>query len=534
MLDKKHQFLYIFIYAIAGIILFRLILFFVLGSKGMTYFGIPFETMCLFGGALFGGFQEATEGTVRYRYKRDLHQSVKYCLKISLLLAVSLGAIFALLLFGGSGFFAEKVFGVTLCEMAFRVQAFSYIFIFLIAVLRGYAKGLNLRTVVTHNTVVISASMILFGILFSKILINYGNKVSNLLKNPDVTLAYGAIGASIGILLAFIISFLHILGMVLLTTRNMLTNTYDIKKSESTMHLLQILAGSVLFFAALFFVVRGNTVSDVIIYHLFNGDIPDFDIAWGNYYGINIFLVEIFCLIMVGVNISDILLITVNEEREERRGQRERLATMIHRVILTTTPLSCFLIALAPQVIAVFSTGDNEGEIASLQFGGVMLFFMVFSYVFGLLLMFLKKSRMILVLGAVSYLIHDILLFLLVTSSVEKINIIMTVNIIYYLLIMVAEFIIVSRFFQYKQEWIRQICIPVISSAVSALLMMLLAKALSNICLPMINILICLLFGTMIYLVALLAVRGFSEEELSDSMIGRFILSIGRLLNFYS
>ena len=104
---------------------------------------------------------------------------------------------------------------------------------------------------------------------------------------------------------------------------------------------------------------------------------------------------------------------------------------------------------------------------------------------------------------------------------------------IFYLLLTAAGFVLVSRAMQYRQDWIRGVAIPTVLAAVTGVVTMLINRFLTPAAGRVAGTIVCVVVGILVYVILLLAARNMREEELNSSLFGRLLLKVGRLIHFY-
>ena len=84
------------------------------------------------------------------------------------------------------------------------------------------------------------------GLIFCRIFSDYGSKVSALLQNEDYTSAYGAMGATLGLLISSVLGFLHVLILYLVFKENIKRQMSREmpKNQDSRFHIFHMLVGT--------------------------------------------------------------------------------------------------------------------------------------------------------------------------------------------------------------------------------------------------------------------------------------------------
>ena len=134
------------------------------------------------------------------------------------------------------------------------------------------------------------------------------------------------------------------------------------------------------------------------------------------------------------------------------------------------------------------------------------------------------------VITAGAFIIHLILVMILMAGAETGIEAVIAGNILFWAVLAVVGFILLSRMLQYSQEWIRSMAFPLAAAAATGLIVMLLNKALLSLLGNTASLIVCLLIAISLYTVLLLALKDFTEEELEIMPCGNLVLLLARKL----
>lgn len=340
---RKDNFILVAGISFIGMMIFRLVMDKQIGDKGMACFGSANEIYYVLAGTVSFGLSEAVSSLVRYRIRREQYKSAQKVFGGAVTIACILGAVMGLGILFSAQQIAEKLLKVPIAELAIAMMAPSIFFFILTGVLRGYFQGNGSRIPAMHSQILQVVFTFAGGIAGATLYKGYGAKVSALLQNDDYTSAYGAKGASIGILSASILCFLHMLILYFIfrrNIRNQLSREAQ-KNQDNNLYLLHMILGTGGVYALYWFLFHGLTLTGEIILFRFGGDGGKHIGQWGAYYAKTLALTGI-----VGELICMICLLPVRRivsfwEREEYRTAREKLGVLIHQCADRYTH-SCF------------------------------------------------------------------------------------------------------------------------------------------------------------------------------------------------
>ena len=529
---RRDYYMIITLLALMGMLIFRIPLEHLIGDNGIAYFGLANEIYLVVAGTVSYGLSEAVALLVRYRVKREQFKSAAKVLSSALLLGGSIGLVLSVL-FGFLGHsLAEKVFHIPLAGMAVSLMAPAMFFSIITGIFRGYFQGNGSRIPAMHSQILHTVFLFVGGLIGSTLLHGYGVKVSAFLQNADYAGAYGAMGASIGLLAASIFCFLHVLVLFFIfksSSKKQMGREAQ-RNQDTRMHVLQLLVGNSIFYFLYWISFHALPLLDQYLFFRF--DESDNQIGqWGQYYGKCLVIVGIICGIISMICMMPVRRVIVSMEREENRVARERLGILIHQCAVITIPAAVFLAVLAENVLDMLFTG-NQQPVWWVQLGSLIIIFYVFASVFMEMLLKSRKMKYVTGMGAIALILHGSIAALLLKTAKIGIAGVVTAVIVFYAVVAVLGFLLICRNFQYSQEWIRCFAVTIIASAISGVIAMLLNKVVAPLLGSIISMIICLLIAVAVYMVLLIVLRAFKDGELEEMAGGRILIMLAGLLHF--
>lgn len=528
------------IYAITGILayvfclIFRIPLLYLIGERGISYFSMANELYLFFGCLFATGLSEASASLIRYRMRREQYASAHKVLKGGLLTGVILGGAFSLLFLAAGQLYAEKIIRMPLAGLCINMMAPALVFQILTGIIRGYFQGNGSRVPATHSKILETVFLFGGGILGTILLQDYGKKVSALLQNEDYAAAYGAFGASIGILSAAVFCFLHMLFLLLIFLKNgkKQAGRDMISSRDKGFHIVHMLIGTAIPYSLFAVLFQSLPFFDGIFFQQFSKTANDSITQWGNYYGKYIVITGIIWSLLALTSLEPVRKIGALADREEYRSAREALGNLIHQGTVLSFPAAIFTAVLAENILDVLWKGSNTVTAQWLMQGSVLLVLQFFSMQLSGLLLRLRKMKYVIGYGSIAFAVHIVSVILLLKNTELGITAVILGNILFYVITVVLGFLLVAKSLQYKQEWVRSFAVTAITSGIAGLIVMLLNKAIAPATGKEIALLICLPLGILIYLILLVVARGVKEEELHDMWGGTLLIWLGRLLHF--
>ncbi|MDE6185511.1 MAG: polysaccharide biosynthesis C-terminal domain-containing protein, partial [Lachnospiraceae bacterium] len=438
-------------------------------------------------------------------------------------------------LFGALGnYFTDKVLNVPLAGMAVSMMAPAMFFFILTGIFRGYFQGNGTKMPAMHSQILNILFLFAGGLIGATLLHKYGVKVSAFLQNEDYAAAYGAMGASIGLLAASFFCFLHVL-ILFFVFKSSLKKQMGrelLRNQDTTMRVLYLLIRSSLLYSLYWVCFHGMPLFDQYLFFSFNAEMDSRVTQWGQYYGKCLVVIGIVCGLANVVCMIPVRRIMVSLEREENRIARERLGILIHQCAVIVIPAAVFMAVLAENVLDMFFKGNQQDAVSWVQLGSVIIVFYVFASVFMEILMKSRKMKYVTGMGAIALILHSGIAVLLLKTAKTGITGVITSVIVFYAAVAVLGFLLICRSFQYRQEWIRSFAITAAASAVSGVIALLLNKVFAPLVGSVISLVICLVTAVIIYLVLLIVLRAFKDGELEEMAGGRILMMLAGLLHF--
>lgn len=531
--SRKDYYTVVGILTYIGSLIFRIPLFYIIGEKGVGYYGIVYELYIVITFFFAYGLLEATAALIRYRIRREQFKNAQKVLHGALWLGGILGLAICFILLVSGNFLAERMMGMSLCGLAVSVMAPAVVFCMLTNVLKGYFQGNGSKVPAMHSKIIELIFVLAGGLFGAHFAYEYGKKVSALLLNDNYAPAYGAMGASIGILVSSVFCFLHAFLLYLIYRRSAKKQEYrdSQKGTEKNIYIVRMLLGTAMPYAAIGLVFHSLPFLSGCLYMHFSDMQADGAMQWGNYYGKYLVIIGIISALLSVMGIEPVRKIIYWAKREEYRVAKEKIALMIQQCVIWTVPAAVFTAVLAENILNVCFKGNNLTTAAWVMWGSIVIILYVFALTFSQILIRMRKHKYVLIYGSAALAVSAVTLYILLANTGLGALAMVIGNIVFYGILAATGFILLCRNFQYVQEWVRSLAFPVVASGISGLIMMLLNKAFISITGSTISMLISLPVGIAAYVVLLLVIRCVNEKELENMFMGRVLINLGRMLH---
>lgn len=533
-ISSKDQYLIITLLTMIGALVFRIPLGYMIGDKGITCFASANEIYLVIAGTVSYGLSEAVAALVKFRVKREQYKNARKVLSGALLFGSAFGLIFSAFFCISGQFVAEKIMHVPLAGLAISLMSPSMFFIIITGIFKGYFQGSGSRKPALHSQILYLFFLFAGGLLGAGLVHEYGSKVSALLQNEDYASAYGAMGASIGILSASVLCFLHMLVLYFIYKGSLRkVSGRELPKNQDVgFHIVYMLMGTGVVYSLVWLCFQGIPLIDQYLFFLLGNRSGESIAAWGIYYG--------KCLVFAG-SISGIIIIVclgmVRKvagliDRDEERIAREKFGILIHQCAVIAIPSAVMLAVFSENLLKIMSLEGGKQTAGCLQLGSFLVVFFVYAAVFVEILVRSRKIKYVALIGTGALILHVGILFLLLKTTKLGITGVLIAVIAFYALVAGAGGWLIGHFFRYTQEWIKSFAITIIDSAISGVIAMLLNKVFSPMLGAALSMILCIFIAVIVYLVLLIVTRAFDEGELEELAGGRILIMLAGMLRF--
>lgn len=515
------------------VLIFRIPLGFMAGDKGLAYFGLANELFLVTAGTVAYGLSETAAVLVRYRVKRQQFKSAEKILRCTLMIGGIFGLVFGMIFAFGGLKIAEKTMHLPLAGLAVCTMAPAVFFFILTGVFRGYFQGNGSRMPAVHSQVLYLLFLFVGGLFGAGVFGSYGKKVSALLQNSDYASSYGAMGASLGLLAASVFCFLHVLALyaVYRKTAKREQDREQERTQDTIVYIFRMILGTGIFHSLYYLSFHILPLLDQYLFFSTGEETGRLTGHWGIYYGkclvaIGIIggLINVFCTLSRGR--------TTISEREEKRFAREKLGIFIHQCAVIAIPAAVFLTVFAENILSLLFREKGKDAALWLQLGSLIIVFYVLGSLFIEILLKNRRMNYAAIIGMTALLFHIGGALLLVKISKAGMIGVITAVLLFYAVVTIIGFFLMSRLFGYSQEWIKSFVFTIAAAAISGVAALLLNKFLSSLVGLTFSMLICLIPAIGIYLLLLIVTRALREEELEEMAGGRLVIWLAEKLHY--
>lgn len=504
----------------------------VTGENGVTYIVAALE-VCGLVWALVGGGVSSTLGRLlRVRNAKGQYKNALKLRKNVFFLQTVLGAAGSLLLFFLAEELTLRLFGLQYSTIILMVLAPAVFLKAISGVLLGCLQGEGSELPTAVYAILRQLFILGFGLLFGRMLADYGAKVSRLLLQDNFRSMYGGIGIAIAVSLAEGLMVLFLLLIYKSTKRSRARLQEDgMRFTDSMMDSLRI-----------FTVNRGGqlgiTLAAVIPFPagllLLQRTAADTEAA-AREYGAYLSGYLVVCgvvsslIYLLGLPVAG--RVSACLRKEEQRYARVVFQSGIHSSIVHGGFATVFLTVLAMQTAYVVSAGEPGLVTEMLTGGAVLCLFLPLAFYFGRVLLMAGRKGIVLGSAALADVVYVVSAAVFTGTGRMGAS-----GLVYGGVIGAGVAGILLGFFACRQlrlrfDWLQTLAVPAGTASVTGLLLMLLAKLLTPHMGYAATLLVLLTVGAAVCWTLLFVLRNWKEQELEVIPGGRLLNAVGQLLH---
>lgn len=512
----------------------------ILGPVGNSYYSAAYEVYSMM--LLISSFSLplAVSKLVSARMAKGQVRSAYKIFQCTLVFALVSGGLASLLVYFGAGFFSEVVVSTPESRLALQVLAPTILIVALMGCLRGYFQGLGSMVPTAVSQIVEQIINAAVSIGAAWILFRYGSKVDALLSTETAAYAYGAAGSTLGTGMGALAGFLFLLFLMFIYGRVMkrrrgMDRHGEVESASRIFYLLLVTILPVILSTAVYNI--SGIIDQGIFKHLMayrQMDSMKIDELWGIFSGEYKLLTNVPIAVASAMASSMIPALIRARVNKNRREMKKKTENSIRFVMVICIPCAVGLAVLAEPILQMLFGRREHLEISALllQTGSVSVVLYGMSTLTNGILQGMDRMKLPVIHAAISLVLHVILLVLLVLFTDMNIHAVVWANIFFAFLMCVLNSRSIARYMHYRQEVVRTFLIPLAASAVMGLaafgthrgLMAVLDSA-------TISTLAACAVAVLVYGVALLLLKGLTEEELLGFPKGHTLVAIVRKLH---
>lgn len=512
----------------------------ILGPVGNSYYSAAYEVYSMV--LLISSFSLplAVSKLVSARMAAGQAKAAYKIFKCTLLFALVSGGIGALLIFFGAGFFSDVLVNTPESKLALQVLAPTILVVAIMGCLRGYFQGLGTMVPTAVSQIVEQVVNAAVSIGAAWVLFHYGQKLDTLLGTETAAYAYGAagstLGTGLGALSGLILLVLLILAYRRFMRRKMASDRSRSEESTAGIYYMLFLTIMPVILSTAVYNLSG-IIDQGIFKHLMvfkNYESMKIDELWGIYSGEYKLLTNVPIAVASAMASSTIPVLTRARVAKDRKEMRKKTENAIRFVMVICIPCAVGLSVLAGPILQLLFGAKDHLQLSALllQTGSISVVLYGMSTLTNGILQGMDKMRLPVIHAAISLALHVVLLIFMVMVPNMNIHAVVWANIFFAFLMCVLNSRSIAKYMRYRQEVVRTFLIPAAASAIMGVAAFAVHKGLMAVLKSnAVATLAACVAAVIVYAVALLLLKGLSEEELLGFPKGRTLVSIAKKLH---
>ena len=511
----------------------------ILGPIGNSYYSAAYEVYSMM--LLISSFSLplAVSKLVSARLAAGQAKSAYKIFRCTLVFALVSGGIASLLVYFGAGFFSDVLVNTPESKLALQVLAPTILVVALMGCLRGYFQGLGSMVPTAVSQIVEQVVNAAVSIGAAWMLFHYGLKIDHLLGTETAAYAYGAAGSTLGTGAGAFVGLIFLIFILLVYQRVMSRRVASDRhgETESVWEIYGLLIVTILpvILSTAVYNISG-IIDQGIFKHLMaykNYESMAIDELWGIYSGEYKLLTNVPIAVASAMASSTIPALTRARVAKDRREMRKKTENAIRFVMVICIPCAVGLSVLASPILQLLFGAKDHLSISALllQTGSISVVLYGMSTLTNGILQGMDKMRLPVIHAAISLVIHVVLLVVMVMTGMN-IHAVVWANIFFAFLMCVLNSRSIAKYMRYRQEVRRTFFVPLLASALMGAAAFGVYHGLYVLCKSnAISVLAACIAAVIVYGVALLVLKGLTEEELLGFPKGHTLVRIVKKLH---
>lgn len=503
------------------------------GYNGVAYVAAAVEAYAVLSIAVSGGVSSALGRILRLRGAKGQYRNAAVMRRNAFIFQAVLGGLGTAVLLLGADSIAVKLFRTQYSSAILMILAPAVFLRSLSSILAGYSRGEGAELPAAAADILRQILILVFSIIFSRMLGNYGDKVSHLLAHANFTSMYGGIGVAIAMTLTEVLVVLFLFLLYRVSRKRKNRSFQDgMRATDSIFDSIRILCGNRgwqtgLQLLAVLFVPLG------MIFWQKAAESSEGAAEYGVYAagfcmlcGIAVSLI-MFILIPVCANTVSLL------RKDESRFARNAFQYGVHIGVVHGAFFSVSAMTLSNLFAAVFC-GEQAALAEKLLKGGASVVLLItLSLYFARILILTGKKYIVMGVAAAADVLYVVAAAVLLGGGKAGILSLVYAGLIACGILCIVLGMFAYRVFRQRVDWLYVLVVPTAVACVAGLVGMLLGKALMPHLGNLVTLIVCLILSGVLYWTGLLLLRNFREQELEMIPGGKLLNALGQMLRVF-
>ena len=504
----------------------------IIGDKGNGYYASAYYIYNILLLISSYSLPLAISKVISQRLSKREYSNAKRVFKGGLMFATMTGGIAGLLVLFGANILADFL-SEPLSAIALRIFAPTLLVVAIMGVFRGYFQGMGNMVPTAVSQIIEQIINAVVSIIAAKAMFDYGRKTAALLRNDDLSYAYGAAGSTLGTSVGafFALVFLVMLYFMVNSRLRRRFKDDESRFEESYSTVFRIILLTVLPVIMSTAIYNINDILDNFIFNRMmelKGLGVEKTSIWGVYTGKAKLLLNVPIALSNSMSASAVPALAACIASDNKKGARKRINAAMRFTTIISFPCAIGLFILAKPIVALLFSGDPNLAAAMMRAGAVSVITYSISTLSNGMLQGIGKMNLPVRNASIALILHLGALIALMYYTDLGIYAVIISTIFFSLLMCLMNNLSLKHSLGHRQEKIGTFVIPGISASVMGVVVFIIQKILSMFAGNLLQVLLPGVTGVVIYFVCILKFGGIKEDELYDIPMGSRIVRLAK------
>lgn len=532
------------ILAIAGVItkiiglVYRIPLTNIVGDEGMGYYNVAFSIYTVALMLTSYSLPLAVSKLVSARAAVGEYRNAYRVFRGAMTFALVAGGLVSLVIFLGADFIASNIMSMDMSVYAIRVLAPCILVVALLGVLRGFFQGNGSMVPTALSQVLEQIVNAVVSVLGAYLLLQSGKELAQTSKNASLGPAYAAAGGTAGTISGAFFALLFT-ALIFYAYKRVFNRRMKRDRNRHRENYRRIFKILLITIAPVILSATVYNISDFIDSAMFNKIMSVQGYEKTEYAKLlGVFGGQYSTLINVPLSVSSALAASLIPSLVStvKTGNRKQVHNKIHTVtrfnMMIAIPCAVgFVILAKPIMDLLFFTQDNTKAAYMLQLGAFSVVLFCLSTVTNSVLQGLDDMMTPVKNAAISLVVHIVSLFLMMVVFQWNIYAVVLSKVVFAGAICILNAHALRERIGYVQEQKRTFVIPIIASAIMAVVTLAVHLVFELFAGERVATVIALLAAVIAYGAALVLLGGVTQEEMLEMPKGRTLVSLCKKLH---
>ncbi len=508
----------------------------IIGDKGNGYYASAYYIYNIMLLISSYSLPLAISKVVSARLSKRQYRNARKVFRGGLIFACITGGIAGLIVLFGADKLAEFL-KEPLSAIALRIFAPTLLIVAVMGVFRGYFQGMGNMVPTAVSQIIEQIINAVISIVAAKSLFDYGKKTAALLRNEDLSYAYGAAGSTLGTSVGAFAALLFLVSLYFLVIGRLRKKYEEDERSyeESygeVMGLIMLTVFPVVLSTAIY------NINDILDNYCFNrlmefkGLGAEKTAIWGIYTGKAKLLLNVPIALANSISASAVPALASCIASDNMKGARKRISAAMRFTMIISFPCAVGLFVLADPIINLLFSGETVLAASIMRAGAVTVMTYSVSTLSNGMLQGIGRMNLPVKNAVISLVLHIASLIALMYYTNLGIYAVVISTVVFSLSMCFLNSLSLRHAVAYRQEKGRTFIIPALSAGIMGVVIFVIWKLLSFFTGYFIQTMLPIAAGIGIYFICILKFGAVREDELYDIPMGGRIVRIAKSFGF--